>query len=200
MTTVRLMLLSTVLVAAAAAANPLAATAGQPGDAEALGEKRTFNNYALTGTTSSSSTGSTLSNGLAATALLIVPLLVLIVILDFAIFGAFANRSDELNPVSEFFWHVKRGMDVMRERNYRERYPPRRRRRKRRRNNNDGHDDDLHRNGDGDGGVYSRNDYDDFYDDPLEEDAPQDIWEELGLRSPSPAAAAADLESPRVAR
>ena len=195
MTTVRLMLLSTVLVAAAAAANPLAATAGQPGDAEALGEKRTFNNYALTGTTSSSSTGSTLSNGLAATALLIVPLLVLIVILDFAIFGAFANRSDELNPVSEFFWHVKRGMDVMRERNYRERYPPRRRRRKRRKNKTD-------RNGDGD--VYARNDdLDDFYayEEPLEEDAPNDIWDELGLRSPAPAAAAStDFESPRVAR
>ena len=197
MTTVRLILLATVL---AVAAKPAAAE--EPGrllEKEAPGERRTFGNYALTGTTGSS-TSSTYSNGLTATALFIVPLIVLIIVLDFAIFGAFANRSDELNPVSEFFWHVKRGMDVMRERNYRERYPPRRRRRKRRRNKNDGHDDDLHRNGDGDGGVYSRNDYDDFYDDPLEEDAPQDIWEELGLRSPSPAAAAADLESPRVAR
>ena len=182
------------LVAAAAAAAETAA--GQPWDEESVGERRTFGNYALTGTTGSS-TSSTYSNGLTATALFIVPLIVLIIILDFAIFGAFANRSDDLNPVSEFFWHVKRGMDVMRERNYRERHPPGRRRRKRRRNKTD-------RNGDGDDGqvVYSRNDYDDSYayEDQLEEDAPQDIWEELGLRSPAPSTATADFESPRVAR
>lgn len=194
MTTVRLILLATVL---AVAAKPAAAE--EPGrllEKEAPGERRTFGNYALTGTTGSS-TSSTYSNGLTATALFIVPLIVLIIVLDFAIFGAFANRSDDLNPVSEFFWHVKRGMDVMRERNYRERHPPGRRRRKRRRNKTD-------RNGDGDDGevVYSRNDYDDSYayEDQLEEDAPQDIWEELGLRSPAPSTAAADFESPRVAR
>ena len=192
MTAILRILLATVLVAALA--NPLAAE--EPGEIEAFGEKRTFGNYALSGTTGSS-TSSTYSNGLTATALFIVPLIVLIIILDFAIFGAFANRSDDLNPVSEFFWHVKRGMDVMRERNYRERHPPGRRRRKRRRNKTD-------RNGDGDDGevVYSRNDYDDSYayEDQLEEDAPQDIWEELGLRSPAQSTAAADFESPRVAR
>ena len=180
------------LVAAAAAAAETAA--GQPWDEESVGERRTFGNYALTGTTGSS-TSSTYSNGLTATALFIVPLIVLIIILDFAIFGAFANRSDDLNPVSEFFWHVKRGMDVMRERNYRERYPPRRRRRKRKRNKTD-------RNGEGDDGeYYSRNDYDDSYayEDSLEGDAPQDIWEELGLRPTAPATPA-DFESPRVAR
>ena len=190
MTAILRILLATVLVAALA--NPLAAE--DPGEIDAFGEKRTFGNYALSGTTGSS-TSSTYSNGLTATALFIVPLIVLIIILDFAIFGAFANRSDELNPVSEFFWHVKRGMDVMRERNYRERYPPRRRRRKRRKNKTD-------RNGDGD--VYARNDdLDDFYayEEPLEEDAPNDIWDDLGLRSPAPAAAAStDFESPRVAR
>ena len=190
MTAILRILLATVLVAALA--NPLAAE--EPGEIEAFGEKRTFGNYALSGTTGSS-TSSTYSNGLTATALFIVPLIVLIIILDFAIFGAFANRSDELNPVSEFFWHVKRGMDVMRERNYRERYPTRRRRRKRRKNKTD-------RNGDGDG--YARNDdLDDFYayEEPLEEDAPNDIWDELGLRSPASAAAAStDFESPRVAR
>ena len=192
MTTVRLILLATVL---AVAAKPAAAE--EPGrllEKEAPGERRTFGNYALTGTTGSS-TSSTYSNGLTATALFIVPLIVLIIVLDFAIFGAFANRSDDLNPVSEFFWHVKRGMDVMRERNYRERYPPRRRRRKRKRNKTD-------RNGEGDDGeYYSRNDYDDSYayEDSLEGDAPQDIWEELGLRPTAPATPA-DFESPRVAR
>ena len=194
MNTVRPLLLATaVAVAVAAEASPVVPS-GQRLSDESLGQKRTFGNYALTGTTGSSST-STYSNGLTATALFIVPLIVLIIILDFAIFGAFANRSDDLNPVSEFFWHVKRGMDVMRERNYRERYPPRRRRRKRRKNKTD-------RNGEGDDDAYSRNDYDDsfVYEDPVEEaDAPRDIWEELGLRSASPATAA-DFESPRVAR
>ena len=195
MNTVRPIWLATAVVVAAAVEASAVAPAGQRPAHASLGQGRTFGNYALTGTTGSSST-STYSNGLTATALFIVPLIVLIIILDFAIFGAFANRSDDLNPVSEFFWHVKRGMDVMRERNYQERYPPRRRRRKRRKNKTD-------RNGEGDD-AYSRNDYDDsfVYEDPLEEeDAPRDIWEELGLRSASPAtAAAADFESPRVAR
>ena len=180
----RLLLLTTLLVATAAAEEP----------EEANGVKRTFGNYALTGTTSTSSSTSTYSKGLSATALFIIPLIVLIILLDFAIFGAFANRSDELNPVSEFFWHVKRGMDVMRERNYREPYPPRRKRRKRRKNK-DG-SDDPHRNGD----VYDRNDDDDFYAYTEEsQDIPADFWEELGLQPPPPAAAAAP-ESPRVAR
>ena len=183
----RLLLLTTLLVATAAAA----ADAGEPEGAN--GAERTFGNYALTGTASTSST-STYSKGLSATALFIIPLIVLIILLDFAIFGAFANRSDELNPVSEFFWHVKRGMDVMRERNYREPYPSRRKRRKRRKNKDDS--DDPHRNGD----VYARNDYgdDDFLayaEEP--QDIPGDVWEELGLRPPPEAAA---LEAPRVAR
>jgi len=46
-------------------------------------------------------------------AIYIVPVLLFIVILDFAIFGTFANRSDELNPVSNFFYHARRGMSIM---------------------------------------------------------------------------------------
>ena len=45
-------------------------------------------------------------------ALLIVPVLVTIVLLDFAIFGTFARRDDELNPVSNFFYHVRRGLHI----------------------------------------------------------------------------------------
>ena len=45
-------------------------------------------------------------------ALLIVPVLLVIVLLDFAIFGAFARRADELNPISEFFYHVRRGLHI----------------------------------------------------------------------------------------
>ena len=54
-------------------------------------------------------------------ALLIVPVLALIVLLDFAIFGTFARRSEELNPVSNFFYHVRRGLHISHAK-YRRRY------------------------------------------------------------------------------
>ena len=54
-------------------------------------------------------------------ALLIVPVLVTIVLLDFAIFGTFARRDDELNPVSNFFYHVRRGLHISQAK-YRRRY------------------------------------------------------------------------------
>ncbi len=41
-------------------------------------------------------------------------LVVIIIILDFAIFGTFASRSDELNPVSAFFFHARNGLQNLR--------------------------------------------------------------------------------------
>ena len=62
-------------------------------------------------TLSDGSTSTFLSN-----AIYVVPILIAIILVDFAIFGAFANRSDELNPVSNFFYHVKRGLSIVRDR------------------------------------------------------------------------------------
>ena len=45
-------------------------------------------------------------------AFLIIPVLFIIILLDFAIFGTFARRADELNPVSNFFYHVRRGLHI----------------------------------------------------------------------------------------
>ena len=55
-------------------------------------------------------------------ALYIVPLLAAIIILDFAIFGTFATRSDELNPVSRFFFKAKEGLHIIQNRNTLKRY------------------------------------------------------------------------------
>lgn len=52
----------------------------------------------------------------------IVPLLLAIIVLDFAIFGTFARRSDNLNPISNFFFHAKRGLDIVRDRTRRRFY------------------------------------------------------------------------------
>lgn len=46
-------------------------------------------------------------------AIYVVPVLLFIIILDFAIFGAYANRSEDLNPVSDFFYHVRRGFGIV---------------------------------------------------------------------------------------
>ena len=62
-------------------------------------------------TLSDSTTTSFLQN-----AIYVVPVLLAIIFVDFAIFGAFASRSDELNPVSNFFYHVKRGLSIVRDR------------------------------------------------------------------------------------
>merc|ERR1711936_528846 len=48
-------------------------------------------------TLSNTNTNSFLSN-----AIYVVPVLLAIILVDFAIFGAFASRSDDLNPVSNF--------------------------------------------------------------------------------------------------
>lgn len=45
-------------------------------------------------------------------AIYVVPILLLIIFLDFAIFGIFSNRSDDLNPVSNFFYHTRRGLGI----------------------------------------------------------------------------------------
>ena len=40
----------------------------------------------------------------------------IISMLDFAIFGTFASRSDELNPISHFFFHARNGLQSLRNR------------------------------------------------------------------------------------
>ena len=62
-------------------------------------------------TLSNSNTNSFLSN-----AIYVVPVLLAIILVDFAIFGAFASRSDDLNPISNFFYHVKRGLSIVQDR------------------------------------------------------------------------------------
>lgn len=52
-------------------------------------------------------------------AIYVVPVLIFIILLDFAIFGAFATRSDDLNPVSNFFYHARRGLQIVREKSSR---------------------------------------------------------------------------------
>ena len=49
-------------------------------------------------------------------ALILIPIVLVIVFLDFAIFGTFASRSDELNPVSRFFFHARNGLQNIRNR------------------------------------------------------------------------------------
>ena len=48
--------------------------------------------------------------------LFIIPIVIAIILLDFAIFGAFATRSDELNPISRFFYHAREGLAILRSR------------------------------------------------------------------------------------
>ena len=48
--------------------------------------------------------------------LLLIPLLIGVVVLDFGIFGAFATRREELNPVSQFFFNIREGFNVIRNR------------------------------------------------------------------------------------
>ncbi|QQP54421.1 Uncharacterized protein FKW44_007251, partial [Caligus rogercresseyi] len=48
--------------------------------------------------------------------ILLAPILLAIIILDFAIFGAIADRSDNLNPVSKFFYHVRQGLSIVQSR------------------------------------------------------------------------------------
>ena len=57
---------------------------------------------------------STATSNIAANMVFIVPVLIFIIILDFAIFGTYANRSDKLNPISDFFYHVRRGATIVR--------------------------------------------------------------------------------------
>merc|ERR1712048_369302 len=56
------------------------------------------------------------SNSYIQSALIIIPILIIIVVLDFAIFGTFASRSDELNPISHFFFHARNGLQNLRNR------------------------------------------------------------------------------------
>ena len=54
--------------------------------------------------------------------LLLIPLLIGVVILDFGIFGAYATRREELNPFSEFVFRVRDGLNVVRARKTESRY------------------------------------------------------------------------------
>ena len=56
------------------------------------------------------------NNDLASGLIYIIPILLAIIVLDFAIFGTFATRSDELNPVSKFFFHAREGLHILRNR------------------------------------------------------------------------------------
>ena len=48
--------------------------------------------------------------------LLLLPLLIGVVILDFGIFGAYATRREDLNPVSRFVFNVREGFNNVRNR------------------------------------------------------------------------------------
>lgn len=48
--------------------------------------------------------------------LLLIPLLIGVVVLDFGIFGAYATRREELNPISQFFFNIREGFNVVRNR------------------------------------------------------------------------------------
>ena len=54
------------------------------------------------------------NNNFLQSAMILVPILILIIVLDFAIFGTFASRSDELNPISNFFFHARNGLQSIR--------------------------------------------------------------------------------------
>jgi hypothetical protein len=56
------------------------------------------------------------ASALLSNAIYIVPVMIFIIILDFAIFGAYASRSSDLNPVSDFFFHVRRGFNIVSQR------------------------------------------------------------------------------------
>ena len=56
------------------------------------------------------------ASALLSNAIYIVPMVAFIILLDFAIFGAYASRSDELNPISDFFYHVRRGFNIVTQR------------------------------------------------------------------------------------
>ncbi len=92
-----------VSVAAGAAASAAAAAAAEGGASEV--EPRFWSTVPLTGDN---------SNSVYYTFLFFIPIVVALVLLDFAIFGTFASRGDNLNPVSRFFFHAREGLDKVR--------------------------------------------------------------------------------------
>ncbi|XP_040566669.1 uncharacterized protein [Lepeophtheirus salmonis] len=54
--------------------------------------------------------------------IVLAPILLIIIFLDFAIFGAIANRSDDLNPVSRLFFHAREGLSNIKNRQAAKRY------------------------------------------------------------------------------
>ncbi len=48
--------------------------------------------------------------------LYVIPVIIAIILLDFAIFGTFASRSYEMNPISRFFYKALEGLSIIRNR------------------------------------------------------------------------------------
>ena len=59
---------------------------------------------------------------------LVLPLLILVMVLDLAIFGVFSDSPNSLNRVSRFFFHVRNGAAIKRQQWLRRRYYSRDRR------------------------------------------------------------------------
>ena len=57
---------------------------------------------------------STAGRTLASNAIYILPAIGALLLVDSAIFGAYADERDKLNPVSKFFYHTKRGFNSVR--------------------------------------------------------------------------------------
>jgi hypothetical protein len=56
--------------------------------------------------------------------LLLIPFLIAVVALDFGIFGAYATRREDLNPVSKFVYNVREGLNSIRNRQSSHGYSP----------------------------------------------------------------------------
>merc|ERR1711953_1016639 len=68
-----------------------------------------------------------INSGSAGSLLILLPIFVIIILLDLAIFGVFSQSVTDLNPISRFFYHVKDGTQILaerfrRRRRYRKRY------------------------------------------------------------------------------
>ena len=58
--------------------------------------------------------GADVGRTLATNAVYILPAIGALLLVDSAIFGAYADENDKLNPVSNFFYHTKRGFNSVR--------------------------------------------------------------------------------------
>ena len=56
-----------------------------------------------------------LDSSAALSLVIVVPLLILVMLLDLAIFGVFSDSPTNLNRISRFFFHVRNGADIKRQ-------------------------------------------------------------------------------------